>query len=342
MVRAMSTLELRVVYPRPPGGKVVLRTEQDWDKDVQPSSTSTDGTITTFAIKTTSPYLYFKPCLITGDGRFHWSIGSNYLALNAPPRTGRDLYPHFFGSMNGEITERLVAPEADGGRLYRVYLPPGYQENTLKRYPVLYMHDGANLFFPDEAFAGVDWDVNETLETLDTMNLIDRIIVVGVYAEDRMSEYTKPGYEAYGKMLTTGLKPQVDQRFRTLATPSTTAVMGSSLGGVVSLYLAWQYPEVFGKAACLSSTFGYKDDLLKRIRGEPRRQVKLYIDTGYPDDNYETGQTMRDTLISRGWRYGDDFLYLAFPRGEHNEANWALRFHIPVQFLFAKHAAPRG
>jgi len=336
----MSPLELRVVYPRPSGSKMVLRTEQDWNKDVQPSSTSADGTVTTFSLDTTRPYLYFKPCLITGDGQFQWSVGSNYLALNTPPKAGRDLYPHFFGSMNGEITEKLVAPEADGGRLYRVYLPPGYRENTLKKYPVLYMHDGANLFFPDEAFAGVDWEVSTTLETLDMMNLIDRIIVVGVYAEDRMNEYTRPGYEAYGKMLTGGMKPQVDKSFRTLTGPDTTAVMGSSLGGVVSMYLAWQYPDVFGKAACLSSTFGYKDDLLKRIRTEPRRQLQLYIDTGYPDDNYETGQTMRDTLLERGWKFGTELLYLAFPHGEHNEANWAMRFHIPMQFFFAKRPAP--
>src|SRR3954470_117292 len=336
----MSSIELRVVYPRPPGSKLVLRTEQNWDKDVQPDSTNADGTVTTFKVSSTRPFLYFKPCLIAGDGQLHWSIGSNFLVLNTPPKSGRDLYPHFFGSMNGEITERLVAPEADGGRFFRVYLPPGYNENTLKRYPVLYMHDGANLFFPDEAFAGQDWEVNDTLEVLDTMNLIDRVIVVGVYAEDRMNEYTKPGYEAYGKMLTGSLKPLVDKSFRTLTTPANTAVMGSSLGGVVSMYLAWQYPEVFGKAACLSSTFGYKDDLLKRISTEPRRALQLYVDTGWPDDNYEEGQTMRDTLIEHGWRPGIDLLYLPFPHGEHNEANWAMRFHIPMQFFFAKLPTP--
>src|SRR6185295_7129467 len=106
----MSPLELRVVYPRPSGSKMVLRTEQDWNKDVQPSSTSADGTVTTFQINATRPYLYFKPCLITQDGQLHWSVGSNYLALNTPPKAGRDLYPHFFGSMNGDH------PEAGGPR----------------------------------------------------------------------------------------------------------------------------------------------------------------------------------------------------------------------------------
>lgn len=331
----MPALELRVVYPRPPGSRMVLRTEQDWGRDVEPSSTSPDGTVTTFTVSTDRPFLYFKPCLITGDRWFHWSIGANSLALNAPPY-GRDLYPHFFGSMNGEITDRMVASEPDGGRLYRVYLPPGYRENALKRYPVIYMHDGANLFFPSESFLGQPWNVHATLELLDSMNLLDRVIVVGVYAEDRMSEYTRPGYEAYGRMLTGSLKPAVDARFRTLAAPATTAVMGSSLGGVVSMYLAWQYPEVFGKAACLSSTFGYRDDLFQRVRAEPRRALKLYLDTGWPGDNYEATLTMRDLLIERGYKPGADLLYFAFPWAEHNEAAWAMRLHIPFQFFFSK------
>ncbi|HVE82595.1 MAG TPA: alpha/beta hydrolase-fold protein [Myxococcales bacterium] len=331
----MTALELRVVYPRPSGSKLVLRTEKDWNQDVQPSGTSADGTVATFKVSTERPFLYFKPCLITGDGQFHWSVGSNYLALNAPPGV-RDLYPHFFGSMNGEITERLTAPEADGGRLYRVYLPPGYRENTLKKYPVLYMHDGANLFFPDEAFQGQDWEVSTTLELLDSMNILDRVIVVGVYAEDRKNEYTTPGYEAYGKMLTGSLKPLVDRSYRTLNTPASTAVMGSSLGGVVSMYLAWQYPDVFGKAACLSSTFGYKDDLFKRVRTEPRRALQLYIDTGWPGDNFEENLTMRDLLIERGWKPGTDLLYFAFPYAQHNEAAWSMRIHIPFQFFFSK------
>src|SRR6185369_11926137 len=129
---------------------------------------------------------------------------------------------------------------------------PGYDENTLKRYPVLYMHDGSNLFFPAESFMGETWEVDETMDMLDAMNVINKAIVVGIYPGDRMTEYTRSGYERYGRFVVESLKPFIDNSFRTLGDPANTAVMGSSLGGVVSFYLGWQYPQVFGNAACLS------------------------------------------------------------------------------------------
>jgi predicted alpha/beta superfamily hydrolase len=218
----------------------------------------------------------------------------------------------------------------------RVYQPPGYDENTLKRYPVLYMHDGTNLFFPEESFLGETWQVDETMDTLDAMNVIDKCIVVGVYAGDRMNEYTKPGYEGYGRFLVESLKPFIDGGFRTLGGPDNTAVMGSSLGGVVSFYLGWQWPQVFGMAACLSSTFGYRDDFFQRVRSEPKRDVRFYLDSGWPEDNYEPTQGMRDLLASRGYRSGEDLLYYAFPQAEHSERFWASRLHIPFQFFFGK------
>jgi len=171
---------------------------------------------------------------------------------------------------------------------------------------------------------------------LDAMNLIDKCIVVGVHAADRMSEYTRPGYEGYGRFLVEALKPFVDGAFRTLGGPERTAVMGSSLGGVVSFYLAWQHPEVFGHAACLSSTFGYRDDLFQRVRGEPKRDVRFYLDSGWPEDNFENTQAMRDLLAQRGYQPGVDLLHYAFPGAEHAERFWASRCHIPFQFFFDK------
>lgn len=332
----MTTLALRVVYPLPPGARLVLRSELDWDKDQEPATVDAANNTTVFRVEIDGPFLYFKPCLRTADGGFHWSVGSNYLALNAAP-FARDLYPHFHGSSNGAITERRFAAHPDGSRRpYRVYLPPGYWENTLKRYPVLYMHDGANLFFPQEAFLGQDWQVDATLDLLDSMNLIDRVMVVGVYAADRMNEYTKPGYETYGRFLVESLKPAIDADFRTLPGPQHTAVMGSSLGGVVSMFLGWHHSATFGKAACLSSTFGYRDDLFQRVSSEPKRALQIYLDSGWPGDNYEETLTMRDRLIKRGYVPGKNLLSFAFPNAEHNEAAWAVRSHIPFQFFFGK------
>jgi enterochelin esterase-like enzyme len=119
--------------------------------------------------------------------------------------------------------------------------------------------------------------------------------------------------------------------------------MGSSLGGVVSFYLAWQWPGTFGQAACLSSTFGghlpdgsLVDDLFSRVRGEEKRAVRFYLDSGWPDDNYENTQTMRDLLAQKGYEPGKELGYFAFPGAEHDEAHWSTRSHIPFQFFFGE------
>ncbi len=329
----MSSSQIQVFYP-PGDRRMVLRTDLDWGREVEPSYVSDDGTIREFVVETDQHYFYFKPCLL-GDGEV-WSTGANYLGTTEGEGIRR-IYPTFFSGHRGSFTG-ILRGEGHGGASWtaRVYLPPGYSENVLKRYPVLYMHDGSNLFFPDEAFGGSEWQVDETLEQLDSMNVIDKVIVVGVYAEDRMNDYTKPGYEAYGRTLVEHLKPTIDQNLRTLADPQNTAVMGSSLGGVVSFFLGRQYPHVFGKAACLSSTFGYQDDLMERVRKEPKVDVRFYIDSGWPEDNYENTTAMRDALLASGHQFGRDVLYFAFPGALHNESSWAARCHLPFQFFFGK------
>ena len=113
--------------------------------------------------------------------------------------------------------------------------------------------------------------------------------------------------------------------------------MGSSLGGVVSFYyLGWQWPEVFGKIACLSGSFTFQDDLLERVLAEPKRNIKIYLDSGWPGDNYEATRSMRDRLIWKGYRLGSELFYLAFPEAKHDENAWAKRSPIPFQFLFDK------
>ncbi|HEX8598249.1 MAG TPA: alpha/beta hydrolase-fold protein [Chloroflexia bacterium] len=330
-------LIVRVIYPLTTG-RIILRTDRNWEQDVEPESVSPDGTQTQFRLTLDRPYCYFKACLRDGSALF-WSQGTNYLGTTNVPG-GKDIYPFFHGNLTGTFTDRLEVPGSSPGNSHpiRVYQPPGYSENTLKRYPVLYMHDGKNLFFPREAFGGQPWAVNATMDLLDSMNVIDKVFVVGIDTDDRMTDYTKPGYERYGRYIVELLKPFVDSKFRTLSSPQTTAVMGSSLGGVVSFYLAWQWPDVFGKAACLSSTFGFRDDLLSRVRGEEARG-QFYLDSGWPGDNYEATVAMRDALRERGYRAGEDLLYFAFPNALHDETHWALRSHIPFQFFFGKQFA---
>ena len=132
------------------------------------------------------------------------------------------------------------------------------------------------------------------------------------------------------------LKPLIDAKYRTLSGLADTAVMGSSLGGVVSFYLGWQWPDVFGKVACLSSTFTFRDNLLERVRSEARRNIHIYLDSGWPGDNYEATRSMRDRLIRKGYRPGSELFYLAFPDAKHDENAWAVRSPIPFQFLFGE------
>ncbi len=323
--------QLRVRYP-PGEGRMVLRTELDWDRDLEPVAVSDNGETSTFALEARKPFLYLKPCLRTGDGSAFWSVGANMLVIMTTEAV-RDVFPYFAGSEKGSFSPVLERDSSILGRkhLARVYLPPGYHENSLRRVPVLYMQDGKNLFFPEEAFQGRHWHVGDALHLLDTMNAVDRAVVVGIYSADRMGEYTKPGYEAYARSVVEEIKPAVDAQIRVLASPRETGVVGSSLGGVVSFYMAWEYPEVFGYAACMSSSFSHKDDLIDRVLSEPKHTSKFYLDSGWPGDNYEVTLAMAMALGHRGYRVLEDFLHLVFPRDEHDEQAWGRRLHIPLQ-----------
>jgi len=329
----MNQQTIRVIYPAG-GGQIALRTEEDWDVDLSP--VSMDGCVSEFSIETERPFFYFKPILIC-DGERQWSRGENYLAV-AASGSPFDVHPYFREDARCSVCELMPALASPAGveHRFRVFLPPGYHENTLKKYPILYMHDGNNLFLKEEAFLGNTWRTDEVLGVLDKMNAIEEVIVVGIHPNKRMREYTSPGYEDYGRFLVEKLKLLIDAKYRTLPGPADTAVMGSSLGGVVSFYLGWQWPDVFGKVACLSSTFTYQDDLLERVAVEAKRNIRIYLDSGWPADNYEPTRAMRDRLIWKGYQPGSNLLYLAFPEAKHDENAWAARSPIPFQFLFGR------
>lgn len=326
--------EIKIRYPLQ-SGRIVLRTDQDWNRDVEADRVEDDGTSHIFVLESDRPFHYVKSCLRTLKGDLHWAQGANSLVLMTEPGL-RPSYPNYFSGGMGSFTNvREIQSRHLARKLRaRAYLPPGYDENTLCRYRVAYMQDGQNLFFPDEAFLGQPWDVDETLKQLNEMNAIDDFIVVGLHSEDRMSEYTKPGYEPYGKAVVEEVMPLVDMRLRTRGTRHDTLVMGSSLGGVVSFYLAWEYPERFVGAVCMSSTFTFQDDLMDRVYSEPKKPVFYYLDSGWPGDNYEVTLAMATTLIQRGWRYGRDMLHYSFPLEGHEEKAWGRRLHLPTQ-LFA-------
>src|SRR6266511_4346132 len=222
--KAMLKQLIRVVYPAD-GGRIALRTEENWDSNIEAHSIGRNGGIAEFQIETERPYFYFKPVLIRA-GTTLWSRGENFLAV-ATSGAPLEIHPYFREDTHCSICELMppLASPLGVEHRFRVFLPPGYYENTLKKYPVLYMHDGHNLFFKEEAFVGNTWRTDEVLGMLDKMNAIEEVIVVGIHPNDRMSEYTLPGYEDYGRFLVETLKLLIDAKYRTLAGPATTAVM---------------------------------------------------------------------------------------------------------------------
>jgi len=323
---------LRVIYPAG-RGHIVLRTQFDWNKNLEPIAISDDGTVSTFEITSRQPFVYFKAGLIQGD-KFHWSLGSNNLLLMTE-KDQRACYPFFFGSEEGKFSRLVEIPSQLLSRQHRlrVYLPPGYDENTLATYPIAYMQDGQNLFFPEEAFMGNDWQVDQTSQTLRGMRASEDMLIVGLYSGNRMTEYTKPGYELYARSLVEEIIPQEEKILRSVPDRRFRSVWGSSLGGVVSFFTVWEYPQHFGAAVCMSSTFSFKDDLLERVLRETPPDVGFYLDSGWPEDNFEVTMAMAAALVSRGWRYGHNLMHLGFPQARHSERDWGFRLHLPMQFL---------
>ena len=330
--RAILERTLRVSYPAA-GGRLILRTDQDWNRDIEPVAISEDGNTSMFQLRVNQPFLYFKPCLVR-DRKFRWSVGANKL-LVMTEADRRVFYPFFFSPEHGRFSRLVEFPSQILGRNHRlrVYVPPGYDENTLASYPVAYMQDGQNLFFPKEAFRGQEWKVDETSQTLRAMSAVEDFVIVGIYSGDRMRDYTNPGYTAYARSLVEEVVPKAQRLLRISNHRRYRTAWGSSLGGVVSFYIVWQYPQVFGTAICMSSTFSHKDNLIERVLSEPPRDVAFYLDSGWPGDNYEVTMGMAMALVSRGWRYGHNLLHLCFPHAEHDEQAWGLRLHLPLQFI---------
>ena len=224
-----------------------------------------------------------------------------------------------------------------------VWLPPDYEKENPRRYPVLYAHDGQNLFDPSTAFAGVDWAIDEAADSLIRAGKIEPIIVVGIANTlDRMNEYTTAKGKEYSAFIINELKPFIDANYRTLPDRDHTAVMGSSLGGLISFYLAWENPHVFSMAACLSGSWMRDNDAVFRLIEDDTTaapDIKLYIDHGSEGDEGRYAwiyRTIRDTLIGRGFVLGKNLVYNFGIGDAHNESAWARRVWRPLAFFFGK------
>ncbi len=220
-----------------------------------------------------------------------------------------------------------------------VWLPPSYMSSPRKTYPVLYMHDGQNLMDPATSFLGIDWQVDETVSRLIKTGRMKEILIVGINnTEDRLEEYSDSEKgNNYMKFIIDELKPLVDSTYRTLPDPRNTAVLGSSMGGLISFLLVWKNPAVFSMAGCMSSSFYYDNDrIFKTISdsSRPKAGIKIYIDHG--EDGLARGQRMFAVLTQMGFLIGTNIDYFYAPGAEHNESAWAERLERPLLFFFGK------
>lgn len=249
-----------------------------------------------------------------------------------------------------------------------IWLPESYGTDTSKRYAVIYMHDGQNLFIPKTAYGGVEWQVDETVSSLTKDKRMVDCIVVGIWnTSKRMREYQpskpfklmdgeiekrltaeyhgSPLGDEYLKFITKELKPFIDKRYNTYTDNSHTTIIGSSMGALISLYAICEYPEVFGKAACMSTHWpvslkennpaigkAYVSYLEENLPSN--KDHKIYFDYGTKtlDSLYTPYQTEIDKVMHKKWPSGN-WTTIKYVEDEHRELFWQRRFSTPLEYL---------
>jgi predicted alpha/beta superfamily hydrolase len=235
-----------------------------------------------------------------------------------------------------------------------VYLPPGYRRFSTRHYPVLYLHDGQNVFDAATSFGGVEWGVDETAQQLIRNKLMEPIIIVAIAntGEDRIHEYaptparidppkrkrSKGLLRSYGRFLIEELKPFIDRKYRTRREAEFTGLGGSSLGGLATLALGLWYPNYFTRLAVMSPSIWWDDcaiyDIVDEIDEMAKPPLKIWLDTGTHEPGWERAANLQARLVEKGWRLHDDLHYLEVEGADHSEGAWAARIDPVLRFLY--------
>jgi len=229
-----------------------------------------------------------------------------------------------------------------------VYVPPGYEEQPWRHFSVLYLHDGQNLFDGATSFIpGQDWHVGQTANAVISRGEVEPLIIVGMYnTKARVREYTPTWVpklgggraDRYARFLIEEVKPFVEREYRTLNGPQHAGIGGSSLGGLVSLYLGLKYASTFGRIAALSPSVWWNQRVMARFAAgaevNPRPKIWLDIGTREGPRIVPDVEQFRDVLLKKGWRLDEDLHYERIEGAEQNEAAWALRVGPFLRFLF--------
>ena len=257
-------------------------------------------------------------------------------------------------SLTGNI-EKLVGFESKVLRNRRnisVYLPPQYRTETGRRFPVLYMHDGQNIFDGSTSYIpNQEWRADEAAEALIGAGLIEPIIIVGIDngGMERANEYlpwkikmgnSETGGKAdlYGRMMTEELIPMINAKFRTKSGATNTGLLGSSFGGVITSYLGITRADIFGKLGIVSpSVWVSNRALLSAVKPVKNRQ-RIWIDMGTKEGTgaVSDAKALFDAYKAAGWKEGKDITLVIDGNAEHNELAWSRRMMSILTYLFGR------
>ena len=307
----------------------------------------------------TNDTLYLKNIKLSDTGRYQLLIhnregttlsSETKVSITQSQEGALEVHPNFESK---QVTPREVD----------IWLPPGYNQNTKQNYPVIYMHDGQNLFSSSLGFGGHTWLIDRAIENHMREHNTPGAIVVGIWnsGETRAAEYMPQKSitakdildvpfgaahsssplkaDAYLKFIVQELKPYIDQHFRTKSDKEHTSIMGSSMGGLISIYALCEYPDVFGSAACLSSHWpagnGSTLSYLKTSLPNPSDH-KIYFDHGTEtlDAFYDPYQISVDEICkTHGYKEGFNYISKTYEGDEHSEVSWSKRLSYPLNFI---------
>jgi predicted alpha/beta superfamily hydrolase len=245
----------------------------------------------------------------------------------------------------GTVERISPGPETPSlDRHLTVYLPPSYGRGE-RHYPVLYMQDGQNLFDPEESFAG-SWRVDIAMDQAAARGFEGIAVGIRHAGEERLAEYSPfdhpevgPGRgREYVEHMAERIKPLVDARYRTIPDRGTTCVAGSSMGGLISLFAFLARPDVFGAVAAMSPSLWYAERaIFEAVKAAPFQPGRIYLDVGRREgeDTLADARRLRDLLLAKGYRKGDQLRYVEDRAGGHEESAWGHRLRAALPFLLA-------
>jgi predicted alpha/beta superfamily hydrolase len=286
----------------------------------------------------------------TGSGyeRFSFTVASwaDIDGVEEPP-------PLLTGNI--ELLENVASAHVKARNVI-VWLPPDYKdEGNTKTYPVLYMHDGQNLMDASTGFNG-EWGVDEVAQQLVLAGQVEPLIIVGVYnsGTERALDYTQvqepsrpdvPGGKAdlYGRFLVEELKPLIDGKYRTKPEAQYTGMAGSSLGGLVTMYLGMTKASTFTRLGVISPSVWWGNrDIVTRVNNlQSKMPSRIWLDIG-TEESLNSEETvadtrmLRDALVAKGWVLDADLKYLEVQGGKHTEVDWNARFGDILKYLYPK------